>query len=273
MSNEPWDRPTNVRWRIVGLLLAFSFMSWFNRTSISVAYVGQIKSEFGISEEAMGAVISAFLIAYMLCMTPGGWLADRFGPWAALVVMGIGSGLFGILTGCVGFLVQPAGGIDFSLLATLTGCVSFLAQSSALLFLFLIVRTIMGAFTAPIYPASTRIVSYWIPFHQRAMVNGMIMAAALVGIASTFHVFGTLVDSFRWPMAFAITGTFTTVLAVLWAWYAKDHPEQHRHVNPAEEIWIRRNKVSFVEAGFTTKYPPESEFSRDAGFLSGATAA
>src|SRR6266851_1888270 len=91
------EQPTNVRWRVVGLLLAFSFMSWFNRVSMSVAYVGQIKAEFGINETSIGAVYSAFLIAYMVCMTPGGWLADRFGPWLALVVMGFGSGLFGIL--------------------------------------------------------------------------------------------------------------------------------------------------------------------------------
>jgi MFS family permease len=217
---NPWQ-PTNIRWRIVGILLAFSFMSWFNRVSIGVAYVGQIKNELDISEEAIGVVYSVFLISYMVCMTPGGWLADRFGPWLALVVMGIGSGVFGILTGSVDLVTHSA------------------AQG---LLLFLIVRTIMGVFTAPIYPASTRLVSYWIPFHQRAMVNGLIMAAALVGIASSYQVFGRLVDWFRWPMAFAITGTFTIILALLWAWYGKNHPEQHRGVNPAEDQWIRQRE-------------------------------
>ena len=149
-------QPTNVRWRIVGILLAFSFMSWFNRVSMAVAYDEQIKNQFGISEQAMGAVYSAFLIAYMVCMTPGGWLADRFGPWLALVVMGIGSGLFGILTGCVGYMAQPAAGIDASLSGILAGGVGVLAQPAGqILLLFLIVRTTMGIFTAPIYPAST----------------------------------------------------------------------------------------------------------------------
>jgi hypothetical protein len=35
-------RPTAVRWRIVALLVSFSFMTWFNRVSMSVAYVEQI---------------------------------------------------------------------------------------------------------------------------------------------------------------------------------------------------------------------------------------
>ncbi|HMF18768.1 MAG TPA: MFS transporter, partial [Gemmataceae bacterium] len=237
MSTEPWSRPTSVRWRIVGLLLAFSFMSWFNRVSMALAYDEQIKHEFGIGEASMGAVYSAFLIAYMVFMTPGGWLADRFGPWLALVVMGIGSGLFGILTGSVSVLAQSAG---------------------QLLLLFFIVRMTMGVFTAPIYPASTRIVSYWIPFHQRAMVNGLIMAAALVGIGCSFHIFGLLLDKFGWPMAFTITGGFTVALAGVWTWYGRDHPGQHRHVNPAEERLIQNEPLP-IETRFTTKPPADRD--------------
>ena len=95
-------RPTWVRWHIVALLVSYSFMTWFNRVSMSVAYDEQIKTQTGMSPEAIGSVISAFLFAYMICMTPGGWLIDRFGPWAALVVMGLGSALFGALTGIAG---------------------------------------------------------------------------------------------------------------------------------------------------------------------------
>src|SRR5438874_5466798 len=83
--------PTWVRWRIVAVLLAFSFMSWFNRVSMPAAYDEHIKDQTHISEQAIGWVYSALLFAYMLCMTPGGWFADRRGPWRALVLMGFGS--------------------------------------------------------------------------------------------------------------------------------------------------------------------------------------
>src|SRR5437660_11426997 len=88
-------RPTWVRWQIVALLVSFSFMTWFNRVSMSVAYDEQLKDQSGIAPETMGYVYSAFLFAYMVCMTPGGWLIDRFGPWVALVVLGLGSGVLG----------------------------------------------------------------------------------------------------------------------------------------------------------------------------------
>src|SRR5947209_5818989 len=117
-------RPTGVRWRMVALLLAYSFMSWFNRVSMAVAYDEKIHDQFPISEQEIGWVYSAFLLAYMAFMTPGGWLADRLGPYSALVIMGVGSALFGALTGLVGL--------------------SGITTAVQLLVLLLVVRTVMG---------------------------------------------------------------------------------------------------------------------------------
>jgi MFS family permease len=195
------------------LLLLFSFLSWFNRVSMPVAYDEAIKDQLEISEEAMGYVYSAFLFAYMLWMTPGGWLADRWGGRLALTFVGFGSALFGMLTGVVGWL-------PLSILSVYL--------------LFLLVRALMGLCTAPIYPASGRIISHWFPPGQRAGANGAVMAAALVGIASTYVGFGTLLDSFSWPTAFLITGALTALVAGLWTWYGRNRPEEHRSVNAAE---------------------------------------
>src|SRR5262249_53701337 len=85
-------------WRIVALLVAFSFMSWFNRVSMAVAYDTKIGPVHHVSEEAIGMVYSAFFLSYLTFMTPGGWFIDRFGAKRALLIMGLGSGLFGALT-------------------------------------------------------------------------------------------------------------------------------------------------------------------------------
>jgi ACS family D-galactonate transporter-like MFS transporter len=217
----PVDSPphaTWVRWRVVALLLAFSFMSWFNRVCMRAAYDERIQKELKISPEAMGWVYSALLIAYMLFMTPGGLLADRIGPRRALAIMGFGSALFVALTGAVGFVTQTAG---------------------AAFVLFLIVRALMGVFTAPIYPASGRALMHWLPPWQRAGANGAVMGAALLGIACTSFGFGLLLDWFGWPIAFVITGSVTALLALVWTWYVTDWPWQHPGVNGAELRWIR----------------------------------
>lgn len=63
MSAATDIRPTGVRWRILAILLSFSFMSWFNRVSLQTAYVGQIRHEYGISEKSIGLLGTALLFA------------------------------------------------------------------------------------------------------------------------------------------------------------------------------------------------------------------
>ncbi len=217
-TTPPPVPPSWVRWRLLAILLAFSFLSWFNRVSMSVAYDERIQGQTGISEEDIGWVYSALLIAYMICMTPGGWLADRRGARLALTVMGLGSAFFVATTGFVG-------------LTALT--------PAALLLGLLMVRAALGVFTAPIYPASTLAVAHWFPARQRAGANGAIMGAALLGIAFCFPSFGLLIDLFDWPVAFLIVGAVTAVLALLWLWYGRSWPEQHPGVNEAELQLIR----------------------------------
>jgi MFS family permease len=229
--------PTWVRWRILALLLAFSFMSWFNRASMAAAGDISIMPQYGISKETMGTVYSAFLLVYAIFMTPGGWFIDRFGARLALIVMGFGSALFGALTGCVGFLsvglIIPA---------------------------FLVVRGLMGLLSAPIYPASGRIVSRWLPYPQRAMGNGLVTCAAPLGIACTFVGFGALIDWVGWPFAFLITGGITGLFAMLWAISGTNRPEEHPAVNAAEQRLIEIDEPAWsVQKKPNDELPSESE--------------
>src|SRR4029453_11839748 len=71
-------------------MLALSAMSYFDRTVLSIG-APSIMREFGISETAMGTLFSAFLVSYTILMTPGGALADRFGPRRVLGVATLGA--------------------------------------------------------------------------------------------------------------------------------------------------------------------------------------
>src|SRR5260370_37178079 len=153
-------RPTSVRWQILALLLAFSFMSWFNRVSMSVAYDERIGVERDISKEVIGSVYSALLFAYMLCMTPGGWFADRSGARLALTVMGFGSAAFVALTGTVGLAALP----DTATVAAL-----------------LAVRAGLGVFTAPVYPGRGHAIAPWLPARRRPAAHAAEIGGALVG--------------------------------------------------------------------------------------------
>jgi MFS family permease len=220
-------RATWVRWRVVGLLIAFSFLSWFLRVSISVAYNERIENELGITPTAMGYVYSTFLVVYMLCMTPGGWFIDRFGARTAYIVMGFGLTLFGALTGLVGSVARHLG--DTTAAAARGWTVAGLA-----LVLFLVIRSLMGGFATPMYPASAYAIARWLPFRRRGSANGLVQGAACVGIALTPLVFGSLIDWFGWPDAFLILAVVTGLVSLVWAAYATERPEQHPGVSPAE---------------------------------------
>ncbi len=205
--------PTSVRWHIVALLVALCFVSHFNRVSISVAGNDRIMQQFSIEPTRMGAIYSAFLLVYSICMIPGGWFIDRFGPRLALMIVGFGSAVFGALTGLTGWLFSRGADLWLTLL---------------------LVRGAMGLLSAPLHPSSARTVGNWFPLSQRSWANGIVTGGAIAGVAATYHGFGALIQLFDWKSAFLVSAAITALLTWLWAVYATDSPAGHRGVNEAE---------------------------------------
>jgi MFS family permease len=215
-------RPTWVRWRIEMLLMAFSAMCHFNRISMSVAGSEKLIKDYGIDPTVMGWVYSSYLIAYTVCMTPGGWLIDSWGPRRAFLFLGFGSAIFVGMTGLAGICFSSA---------------------TLLVFAYFVIRPLTGIVNAPMHPGAARVVSFWIPTPARSMANGLITGAALIGIASTYKVFGFLMDHFQWSFAFVIAGMATGILAVLWFFYATNKPREHKSVNSSELKLIETDKA------------------------------
>ncbi len=216
------DAPTRIRWHIVVMLMGLCLISHVNRASMSVAGNDRIMGQFSIEPVKMGVVYSTFLFVYSICMIPGGLFIDRFGPRRALMVVGFGSALFGALTGVTGWLFSSAA----SMLLALT-----------------LVRGTMGLLSAPLHPAAARTIGNWFPFTQRSGANGIVTAAAIVGVAVSYPGFGALIKVFDWPTAFLVCAGLTALLTVGWTFYARDWPAQHRGVNKEEQELIGTNEV------------------------------
>jgi len=188
---------------VVLLMLAFSVMSYFNRTILSIA-APRIIVEFSLSETEMGSIYSAFLLSYGLLMIPGGHLADRLGPRLVLTWMGLGSALFTGLTALAG---RPGLGNYLGIVPS-----------------FVLIRLGMGAFTAPLYPSCGRVNANWFSFEHRARVWGVVAAGAGVGGAVSPFLFAWMMDSQGWRASFWLAAAATALLAVIWSWYVRDHP-------------------------------------------------
>ncbi len=87
---------SSVRWKILALLVGFSFVSYLQRMNISVAAVFMMP-ELDLSEQQMGWVFSSFMIGYAACQIPAGWIGDRFGAWRILWGAAFFWGIFTIL--------------------------------------------------------------------------------------------------------------------------------------------------------------------------------
>jgi ACS family glucarate transporter-like MFS transporter len=73
--------PVRIRWWIFAFMFAFAFMSYVQRSSLSVA-AERIMPELHLSKTQIGAMMWAFTVAYTLFQVPGGALGQRFGARA-----------------------------------------------------------------------------------------------------------------------------------------------------------------------------------------------
>ena len=219
--------PTRIRWHMVAMLMGLCLISHVNRASMSVAGTDRIMGQFSIEPTKMGAVYSAFLLVYSICMIPGGLFIDRFGPRRALMVVGFGSALFGALTAATGWIFT--GGASLLLALTL-------------------VRGTMGMLSAPLHPAGARAIANWFPFAQRGWANAWVTAAAIVGVAVSYPGFGALIKVVDWPAAFLVCAGLTALLTVWWTFHATDWPAQHRDVDQAEQELIGTSETPGAEA-------------------------
>jgi MFS transporter, ACS family, D-galactonate transporter len=190
-------------WRVVMLLMLVVALGHFNRIAISVAGTERIIPENGIDATRMGTVYTAFLFFYMLAMVPTGWLIDRFGARATLIVFCFGSAIFVAGTGGVGLCTQSALPLWIGLLA---------------------VRSLMGLVNAPLHPAAARMVFAHVPRPAKSLANGLVTFGACAGISATYYGFGALIDRFHWPIAFFMTALITLAVGLSWTWGTRDLP-------------------------------------------------
>ena len=188
------------RWRNILLLMVYAGMGHFNRVGISVAGDELFIPEKGISEVQMGWVYTTFLIVYTIGMLPGGALIDRFGSSRVLGWFGLGMGTFVMLTGALGWISTTA---------------------TTLLIGLLVIRGLAGVCNAPLHPGAAHVVSVVIRPPRRATANGVITAGALVGIACCFPVFGWLIDTLGWQLAFVAGGAMLVTCGLLWRVFAE----------------------------------------------------
>lgn len=215
------NKPTVVRWRVLGVLVFASFVSYVLRGNLSLAAPSMV-ADLGLSWIQWGMVLAAFTAGYAIFQFPGGMFCDRFGPRLTLTLIAVAWGVLTIVTALV-----P--GQDTA--STMTILVSLIA-----------VRFLVGVFHAPVFPTVASCIQRWFPTGSWALPNGLSSSGLTLGFAATAPVLAWMVVDFGWRISFMILSPLAFVVAAIWWWYARDYPHEHSAVNPEEIVLIEENQ-------------------------------
>jgi ACS family glucarate transporter-like MFS transporter len=202
-----------VRWFLVLWLFVLSAVSYLDRVNISIAS-GSIAEAYQLSDVQLGKVFSAMLVGYALFQTIGGRLADRYGPRRVLTGGVVWWGIFTALTTLV-----PA-------------------KAGAFLVL-IVVRFLLGAGEAVIYPAANQFIARWIPAAERGLANGWIFAGVGAGAGLTPLLITGIMVRYGWRSSFWVCSAVGFAAGVVWFLSARDTPAEHPSVSASELALIR----------------------------------
>jgi len=213
------DRWMRVRYFLAFWLFVLSGVAFLDRTNISIAGL-QISTEYGLGNQRLGWIFSAFLIGYAGFQLPAGWLSARFGPRRVLT-LGVMS--WGVATALTALLPS-----------TISHAVVFLIG----------IRFILGAGESVIYPAANQFVARWVPLEERGFINGLIFAGVGAGSGLTPPLLTWLITHHGWRAAFWFSAVIGFVVGAIWWKSSRDTPEEHPAMT-AEELVEIRDGLSF----------------------------
>jgi ACS family glucarate transporter-like MFS transporter len=209
-------RSSHVRWLLIFWIFIMSGIAYLDRVNISIAGA-EITREFHLSQQQLGFVFSAFILGYAAGQTPAGWLADRYG---ARLILLLGAIWWAVFTTLITALSPGMGG---------------------LLWAAIIIRFLLGAGEAVVYPASNTVVARWIPSVERGKANGLIFSGVGLGSGITPPLISYLMANYGWRTSFWFSAVLGLVAGAVWYWIARSDPRRHP--------WVSPNELATIEAG------------------------
>ena len=195
---------TKQRYWVIVFAVTLAILAYIDRVAISYA-APLISSDLGLSRSEMGAIFSAFALAYALFEIPGGWLGDRMGPRRVLLRITVWWSVFTAVTG---------------------GMWSFGSMFVA--------RFLFGAGEAGCFPNLTKAFTTWLPRQERVRAQGITWMFARWGGAFTPPLVLLVLSFTTWRWAFVLFGALGALWVTAFALWFRDRPRDNPRVNAAE---------------------------------------
>ena len=218
-----------MRFFAVSFLFVAGIVNYLDRVSFSIANTS-IRADLGLSGTQIGALLSAFSLAYGVAQLPIGLMLDRLGSRAILA----------------------AGMFVWSLAQMATGLVSSFAG-------FMTTRISLGAGEAPMMPCGVKVMNDWFGVRDRGLPTGLLTASNTLGVTLAPPVLTVIMLAFGWRAMFVSVGLFSLLLSL--AWYPLYRDRASVVLTPSEaDPWAskrtatERNVAASMEAAVSLAY-------------------
>jgi ACS family glucarate transporter-like MFS transporter len=204
-------QPVRIRWWIFTFLFVFATLSYLQRQSFSIV-AGPMMADLHFNKAQFGWLATMFAVAYTLSQIPSAALGQRFGARATYVAVG--------LLGLTAMLLAPVA--------------PMISVGLGLFVLLLLAQGALGVSQGPVFPMFAAVVQTWFPERRWGFANGLQTAGMDLGGLMAPPLIGFLMHAFGWKGALLWLALPAVVLTIWWGGYARNTPEEHRSVTPAE---------------------------------------
>lgn len=223
------NNKTHARYYILFMITLVLTLATGDRATLSVAGP-EMQKELGITAVEIGYLFSAFSWAYVISMTPAGWVADKIGSKRAMFL--------GILL--------------WSIMTVLMGLVSYITFVVPAL---LILRFLLGVCESPVGPSAGRIIAAWFPSQERGVAGAIFNSAQYASLAIFTPLMAWLCHAFGWDHVFIVMGVIGIVIAFCWSKFFHV-PMKHPGIN-SEEMEYLKEGGALVELDTVTTVKDE----------------
>ena len=200
---------------LMPVLMLIYFMAFIDRTNVGLAK-SSLEADVGIGAAAYGLGAGIFFLSYALLEVPSNLIMHKVGPrrWIARIAVTWGA---------------------------LCAAMMFVQGETS----FYVLRFLLGAAEAGLYPALMYIVTVWFAQSQRVTMVGVIYLAVCVALVLGGPIGGALMelagagDMHGWQWMFLVEGSVTVVLGFgILRWL----PDK-----PADATWLTPDEAAILE--------------------------
>jgi sugar phosphate permease len=203
-------------WRLMPLLGVLYLVAYIDRSNISFAKL-QMLGSLGLSEVAYGLGASLFFIGYLLFEVPSNVLLHKYGApkWMARIMF-----TWGVVTILLAFTKNAT--------------------------MFYVLRFLLGASEAGLYPGVIYYLTLWFPQRHRVRMLGYFTVGSSLGNMVGAPICGWLLDKSGlfglqgWQLVFVVTGIPSVLLTLVVLFCLPASPRAATFLTDDEKSWLTR---------------------------------